>query len=114
MVDIDLDDPVRALDDIEHVIVLMLENRSFDHMLGYLSLEGGRQDIDGLQQGMQNRYRGETHRIYRARQTVLLKAQDPCHSGSSVDAQLANHNGGSPPTTCGRVPIPPRRAARST
>jgi phospholipase C len=94
MVEVDLDDSVRALDEIEHVVVLMLENRSFDHMLGYLSLEGGRSDIDGLQQGMQNRYRGETHRIYRARQTVLLKAQDPCHSGSCVDEQLGNHNGG--------------------
>jgi phospholipase C len=33
---------------VSHIVVLMLENRSFDHMLGYLSLEGGRDDIDGL------------------------------------------------------------------
>ena len=34
---------------IDHLVVLMLENRSFDHMLGYLSLEKGRTtDIDGL------------------------------------------------------------------
>jgi phospholipase C len=94
MVEIALDDAVRALDEIEHIVVLMLENRSFDHMLGYLSLEAGRQDIDGLQRGMQNRHRGETHRIYRARQTVLMKAQDPCHSGVCVDDQLASRNGG--------------------
>jgi phospholipase C len=31
-----------ALSKVEHIVVLMLENRSFDHMLGYLSLEGGR------------------------------------------------------------------------
>jgi len=37
------------LEKIEHIVVLMLENRSFDHMLGYLSLEGGRDDIDGLE-----------------------------------------------------------------
>ena len=24
---------------IDHIVVLMIENRSFDHMLGYLSLE---------------------------------------------------------------------------
>ena len=30
-----------GLQRIEHVVVLMLENRSFDHMLGYLSLEAG-------------------------------------------------------------------------
>jgi glucosamine kinase len=29
---------------IEHVVVMMLENRSFDHMLGYLSLTGRRPD----------------------------------------------------------------------
>jgi phospholipase C len=35
------------LDRIEHVVVLMLENRSFDHMLGYLKLKHGLA-IDGL------------------------------------------------------------------
>src|SRR5882724_11272648 len=33
---------------IDHVIVMMLENRSFDHMLGYLRLEKNRTDVDGL------------------------------------------------------------------
>src|SRR6185312_14845047 len=48
------DDPAAArLNPIEHVVVVMLENRSFDHMLGYLSLPpalGGRErrDVDGL------------------------------------------------------------------
>ena len=48
------DDPAAGrLDQIEHIVVVMLENRSFDHMLGYLSLpaeEGGkgRSDVDGL------------------------------------------------------------------
>jgi phospholipase C len=32
---------------VGHVVVLMLQNRSFDHMLGYFSLEGGRSDVDG-------------------------------------------------------------------
>jgi phospholipase C len=27
-----------SLSDIDHIVVLLLENRSFDHMLGYLSL----------------------------------------------------------------------------
>jgi len=45
--------PQAQLEKIEHIVVLMLENRSFDHMLGYLSLppaQGGkgRQDVDGL------------------------------------------------------------------
>lgn len=33
---------------IEHIVVLMMENRSFDHMFGSLSLIEGRQDVDGL------------------------------------------------------------------
>lgn len=34
--------------DIHSVVILMLENRSFDHVLGDLSLKGGRGDIEGL------------------------------------------------------------------
>ena len=37
-----------SLDHIDHIVVLILENRSFDHMLGYLKRESGRQDVDGL------------------------------------------------------------------
>jgi phospholipase C len=37
---------------IDHIVVAMMENRSFDHMLGYLSLKPpygpGRTDVDGL------------------------------------------------------------------
>ncbi len=33
---------------IEHIVVLMMENRSFDHYFGSLSLEEGRMDVDGL------------------------------------------------------------------
>src|SRR5690348_15597107 len=35
------------MDRIEHLIVLMMENRSFDHVLGSLTTEG-RADIDGI------------------------------------------------------------------
>jgi phospholipase C len=35
---------------VETIVIVMLENRSFDHMLGYLSLEDetNRTDIDGI------------------------------------------------------------------
>src|SRR5204863_6729930 len=47
------DEAASRLAQIEHVVVMMLENRSFDHMLGYLSLPAaaggrGRSDVDGL------------------------------------------------------------------
>ncbi len=33
---------------VENIVVLMMENRSFDHMYGSLSLMEGRDDVDGL------------------------------------------------------------------
>jgi phospholipase C len=52
-------DPARVTRDllrarIEHVVVLMMENRSFDHVFGALSLHEGRDDVDGLREGMGN------------------------------------------------------------
>ena len=54
-----------TLSNIDHIVVLTMENRSFDHMLGYLSLPAGqggagRTDIDGLTGGESNSFRG-TH-----------------------------------------------------
>jgi phospholipase C len=91
---IDVDDSVAALDDIEHVVVLMLENRSFDHMLGYLGLEENGPDVDGLQPGMANEHGGRSYPIFRLERTASTKAQDPCHSGTCVDEQVANGNSG--------------------
>ena len=36
------------LDKINHIVVVMLENRSFDHLLGYLHAREGRTDVNGL------------------------------------------------------------------
>jgi phospholipase C len=79
---------------IDHIVVLMMENRSFDHMLGFLTLEQGRTDIDGPTLAMKNEYRGDTYHVHPATSTKLVKAQDPCHSGWCVDEQLAGSNGG--------------------
>ncbi|MFL5867848.1 MAG: alkaline phosphatase family protein [Thermoleophilaceae bacterium] len=37
---------------LKHIVVLMMENRSFDHMLGYLGREND--DIEGLQEERYN------------------------------------------------------------
>jgi len=79
---------------IDHIVVLMMENRSFDHMLGFLTLEQGRTDIDGPDLSMKNEYRGDTYHVHPASGTKLVKAQDPCHSGWCVDEQLQNSSGG--------------------
>ena len=77
---------------IEHIVVLMLENRSFDHMLGYLSLEGGRDDVDGLKAGMKNEYQGRTYPVHKLENTALDKAHDPCHAPDCIDEQLKNNS----------------------
>ena len=49
------------LSNIDHIVVLMMENRSFDHMLGYLSKDGGRDDVDGLRGEEKNHYKGRDY-----------------------------------------------------
>jgi phospholipase C len=94
-------DPLLAnLQKIDHLVILMLENRSFDHMLGYLSLGGGRGDVNGLTGNEWNEYTSgnppTTRRVpvHRLASTAMHFGQDPCHRGACVDQQLANGNQG--------------------
>ena len=90
-------DPAAArLAGIDHIVVVMLENRSFDHMLGYLSLPTalsgkGRTDVDGLK-GVEvnfNTYEDSTFAIHHLDRTKFTgEAKDPDHSGHSVDEQM--------------------------
>ena len=92
-------DPTAArLGQVEHIVGVMLENRSFDHMLGYLSLppaEGGkgRTNVDGLK-GPGDNFNvdaGTSYPIHHLGATMFKgEAEDPDHSGASVDEQLAN------------------------
>jgi phospholipase C len=77
------------LNKIEHIVVLMLENRSFDHMLGYLSLVGGRDDIEGLRAGMSNDAGGTTYPIKHLEATHAPDPHwDPDHSSTATDLQI--------------------------
>ncbi|HEV2096302.1 MAG TPA: alkaline phosphatase family protein [Chthoniobacterales bacterium] len=88
------DPSIVNLQKIENIVVLMMENRSFDHMLGYLSLEGKRKDIDGLTPGLANTYQGRSYGIHHLTSTKLSANQDPCHKGICVANQVQNKNGG--------------------
>ena len=82
------------LANIDHIVVLMMENRSFDHMLGYLSKEGGedgknRLDVDGLRGGEKNRYKGRDYLPFPLTGTVFLES--PCHRQDCIVNQV---NGG--------------------
>ena len=75
------------LEKVDHVVVVMLENRSFDHMLGYLSLTGARPEIDGLRPGLANQDQGRTYPVHHLASTAL--EMDPDHSASAIDQQVA-------------------------
>ncbi len=81
-------DPGR-LANIDHIVVLMMENRSFDHLLGYLRKDGGRTDIDGLRGGEKNTYKGRDCFSFLLPGTVF--AEGPCHDHECVLNQV---NGG--------------------
>lgn len=87
------DGAAQNLQKIEHIVVLMMENRSFDHMLGYLTLEGRRSDVDGLTKAMSNTHNGKTYPIGHLKQTMFKRNQDPCHSAKCVTQQLSNNGG---------------------
>ena len=88
---------------IEHIVVLMMENRSFDHMLGYLKRDG-LPDVNGLNGNEWNEDdRGQRVTVFpfRPDQTAFHRpgqpfdeSLDPQHGPSSVAEQLKGQNGG--------------------
>jgi phospholipase C len=86
------------LSKIDHIVVVMMENRSFDHMLGYLSREGGRADIEGLKwetgedRTQYNYYAGRYYYPYLLTDTqaISIGTLEPDHSFESVKAQMAD------------------------
>jgi phospholipase C len=94
-------DRLRAL---KHIVVVMMENRSFDHMLGYLKQEG-MADLEGLSGKEFNLDRNkkkigvrafdaEANKIQRPGEALQRKL-DPDHSVKGVKTQLGNGYGDS-------------------
>jgi phospholipase C len=83
--------PQPALDrgplaNIDQIVVLMMENRSFDHMLGYLSKEDDkdgkkRPDVDGLRGGEKNRYKGNDYFSFLLPDTKFDQSPNHGHDG---------------------------------
>ena len=85
-----------ALANIDHIVVLMQENRSFDHMLGYLSLppeKGGmnRADVDGLKGDEFNMFDGRKIQSFRLAAGDTIFSPGPANSSERTAAQV---NGG--------------------
>ncbi|MBV9328044.1 MAG: hypothetical protein JO352_30385 [Chloroflexi bacterium] len=85
-----VDSEIGNLGRIDTIVVVMLENRSFDHMLGYLALEKGRRDVDGLQAEFANELDGHRYRVHHLGSTSL--SADPDHSAHAIDTQIADGN----------------------
>jgi len=80
-------------DKISTVVIVMMENRSFDHMLGHLKYEGLMPDVDGLDKDLakyQNLYKGGIYLPFAAQDHTL--ASDVPHEFDYVDIQLAKSN----------------------
>ncbi|MGA8185020.1 MAG: alkaline phosphatase family protein [Terriglobia bacterium] len=86
--------------EIEHVVVLMMENRSFDHMLGWLQAPG--YDIDGLTGGEWNPVDsseppGPGNKVVVTRNAGDVTPHDPGHEFHDVNIQLFSNPSGPPP-----------------
>jgi phospholipase C len=95
---------------IKHVFVLMLENRSFDHMLGFSGITGtdavsGKStQISGLTGTETNACDGRSYQVFQPADWSM--PVDPCHEFLCVVEQLCGqnafpHGGPYPPIGCG-------------
>ena len=99
----------QSFEKIEHFVVLMLENRSFDHLLGWLKATDPR--VDGLTGGEScpDPYPGGTSPVNVAPATAFAMPFDPGHEFEDIQMQLYGSNGATPP-----APNPPANPAPMT
>src|ERR1700722_15079116 len=77
------------LNQFDTIIVVMMENRSFDHLLGYLSLPGyGRADVDGLKPEMKNTLLGKDYPVYHLPSAYTTLPADPPHERPDITIQI--------------------------
>jgi phospholipase C len=79
------------LDDVQTIILLMFENRSFDHMLGHISIDDPSSKIDGLKKPLSNYsnvYKGKPHIPFQIDHDYKFKDDLP-HEYDYVSTQLA-------------------------
>ena len=96
-----------ALADIDTFVIVMLENRSFDHMLGYLSLNEtpNPMPVEGLRsdQAWRDSYRNEHDgTLYGLKRlTAAQMIDDPAHSAAPIAIQVGKRPAGPGPTLMG-------------
>lgn len=83
-----------VLDGIDTIVVLMFENRSFDHLLGHLSLEDPQSEVDGLRNPdtnprYANVYENMVYRPFLIQDEGSVITHDPPHGRGFVATQMA-------------------------
>src|SRR3954465_13332832 len=96
--------PEDRLKELKHIVVVMMENRSFDHMLGYLGLHDS--EVRGLQGEHYNvgpdGRRHDSFELkpnetkFQRRSEPLQKRLDPRHGPECVTLQLSDGSTGRP------------------
>ncbi|MDQ2721195.1 MAG: hypothetical protein M3Z26_15715 [Bacteroidota bacterium] len=77
-------------DKVKTVVLVMMENRSFDHMLGHLKLEDAQSEVNGLSQPLEkydNIYNGTNYPPYNLPHDIELENDVP-HEYNNVATQL--------------------------
>jgi phospholipase C len=97
------DAALSRLQDVKHIVVLMMENRSFDQMLGYLTRDR-LPEVNGLTGNESNPDdRGEERvvfawgpdeTVFHPPEDLSGKILDPCHGPDCIVEQLADGNRG--------------------
>jgi len=79
------------LDQINSIVLVMMENRSFDHMLGHLTLDRPQRDINGLRSPLDrysNVHKGSLYPVYPRDHDTELETDIP-HEYDFVQTQMA-------------------------
>ena len=81
---------MQNIQQIETIIVVMFENRSFDHLMGYLSLPPYNRPVEGLLQaaGFTNEYNGFEYPFFHLANPDQKLPDDPPHERPDIGAQL--------------------------
>lgn len=80
---------VRRLNGIDHIVFLMQENRSFDHLIGYLSLDDESSQYDGLRGDERNESGGGLAVGINPMPSTIF-SPSPRHELDDVKAQVAD------------------------
>jgi len=88
----DVSKEIKAVDPIKHVIVLMMENKSYDQMLG--SIKKIKPDTEGVDENLNFNLDYKGNKIYQRITTEKQMNLDPIHEVPDVLKQIFNNNSG--------------------